>query len=144
MGTVGLIQIVLAIVLVAIGVIAAVLMLEVLGRPGRAENPSGKRAIHRLLGWVFIVLYLIMFVWMLPKAAWYSEQNEPYSSRAFAHIFLALSLVPLLVAKVATVRRYKAFMQSAPLMGVLIASLTYLLVALTAGHDMVGMLKSFR
>ncbi len=144
MGTVGLVQTVLAILLVVIGVIAGVLMLEVLGRPGRAEDPSGKRAIHRLLGRVFIVLYVIMFLWMLPKAAWHSVENEPYSSRAFAHVFLALSLVPLLVAKVATVRRYKAFMQSAPFMGVVIISVTYLLVALTAGNEIVGMLKSFR
>ncbi len=144
MGTVGLVQTILAILLLVIGVIACVLMLEVLGRPGRAEDPSGKRAVHRLLGRVFIVLYVIMFLWMLPKAAWHSVQNEPYSSRAFAHVFLALSLVPLLAAKVATVRRYKALMQSTPLMGVLIASLTYLLVVLTAGHEIVGMLGSFR
>jgi hypothetical protein len=144
MGTIGLVQTVLGILLLGIGLVACVLMLEVLGRPGRAEDPSGKRAVHRLLGRVFVVLYAVLFVWMLPKAAYYSSQNEPYTIRVFAHVFLALAMVPLLAIKVAIVKRYKALMQSTPWLGILIVSFIYIVVVLTAGHEVVGMLKSIR
>ncbi len=142
MGTTSLIQTILGTLLTVIGIIAAVLMLEVLGRPGRAADPSGKRAVHRLLGRVFLALYVILFVWMLPKAAWYSAGNEPYTARVFAHVFLALALIPLLAIKISIVRRYEAFLLYAPIPGLLIASFTYLVFLLTAGHQVVGMLRS--
>jgi ferredoxin-NADP reductase len=85
---------------------------------------------HRLGGYLFIALFCAMTYFMLLRSA---DSSEELSLRATIHVLIAMSLVPLLFVKVLIARYYKTFYSALTSIGLLIFSLAFILVALTAG-----------
>lgn len=117
-----------AITLAVIGAVNTVLMFEVLGRRG---GPDTFKSIHRWLGRVFLVLFTVLFVYMLPRIAFLA--NIPVNF--LVHGFLSMIVFILLIGKFLVVRRYKVYMPSLALLGVYIMLITILIVMSSAGIE---------
>jgi ferredoxin-NADP reductase/mono/diheme cytochrome c family protein len=85
---------------------------------------------HRLGGYLFIALFCAMTYFMLLRSA---DASEELSLRGTIHVLIAMSLAPLLFVKVLIARYYKTFYSALTSIGLLIFSLAFILVALTAG-----------
>src|ERR1700758_4474737 len=85
---------------------------------------------HRLGGYLFIALFCVMTYFMLLRSA---DSSEELSLRATIHVLIAMSLVPLLFVKVLIARYYKTYYSALTSLGLIIFSLAFILVALTAG-----------
>ncbi|MBF0477552.1 MAG: hypothetical protein HQK59_17355 [Deltaproteobacteria bacterium] len=119
----------------ALGIIVAWLMLEVIGRKDKVANPAGYRLWHKRLGWAFILLYLLFLSGMVLRLSGMSDELDV---RPFAHALLGLLLFPLLTIKVLFARRYKSFMGNLPTLGLIIVATSFLLIMLTAGYDLIA------
>jgi hypothetical protein len=126
----ALVSLTLSIILLGVGMVATILMFEVLGRHG--ANPSF-RLIHRWLGRSFVFIFLIFLIYMLPRAAYFAS----LPIYEMLHALLGLALFPLVVAKVLVVRRYKSFMGSLPTLGFVILLDTFLIIMLSSGYFLI-------
>jgi hypothetical protein len=124
---------------VAIGVTAAVLQYWLWSFP-MATDPTGRdpngvttapkfwRYLHRALGYVFVVLYLLLAVQMVPRIWRFDE--AAWTPGAIAHAVLGLSILPVLMVKVSILRFWQRHGKKLPLLGTLLGVLAIGTVAL--------------
>jgi mono/diheme cytochrome c family protein len=118
-------------IFVVLAIIQVWLMLEVTGRQKPKFNPAVLSRIHRINGWLFVAIYLIMLFIMVRKIV---QTNAPLDAKSIVHWVLAISLLPLLLVKILIVRFYpKAFNHVLP-MGVSILVITLAFVSITGGY----------
>jgi ferredoxin-NADP reductase/cytochrome c2 len=95
---------------------------------------QGKRArliqAHRWGGYLFLLLYAVMTYFMVLKLR---DTSEELALRPLVHMLLAMLLVPLMFVKILIARYYKTYYNSLMPLGLVIFSLSFVLVALTAG-----------
>ncbi len=116
---------------VIIAAIQVWLMLEVTGRQKPKFNPEKLSLLHRINGYLFVAIYLVMLVIMTRKVI---QSNAPLDAKSIIHWVLAISLLPLLFVKILIVRFYpKAFSQALPI-GVSILVIAMALVTITGGY----------
>jgi len=116
---------------VIIAAIQVWLMLEVTGRQKPKFNPAKLSLLHRINGYLFVTIYVIMLVIMTRKVI---QSNAPLDAKSIIHWVLAISLLPLLFVKILIVRFYpKAFNHVLP-MGVSILVISMALVTITGGY----------
>jgi len=116
---------------VIIAAIQVWLMLEVTGRQKPKFNPAKLSLLHRINGYLFVAIYLVMLVIMTRKVI---QSNAPLDAKSIIHWLLAISLLPLLFVKILIVRFYpKAFNHVLP-MGVSILVITMAFVTITGGY----------
>jgi len=115
---------------VAVGALAATVMLEIRARPKERTNARFLVRAHRFFGYLFVSVFAFMLVVMIQKLGSYQDELSP---RVLLHAVLAVSLVPLLVLKIAIVRRYRALYSSLVAVGLVIPMLSFVLTVLTAG-----------
>jgi hypothetical protein len=116
--------------LLVVGVVNAILMFEVLGGPKGAKS---LREVHRWLGWIFVVVFVLFFIFMLPRAAHFGS----FPVFAVLHAFVGMTLLPIVVAKPLVARRYKTYMGSMPELGFIILVGTFVLIMLSGGHMLI-------
>lgn len=121
---------ILAIVFMTFGAVAVFFMLELKGNP--KDRPVNKRLIwiHRIFGYLFVAVFLVMLIMMIDKTASFRDE---FSARAVFHIALALAIVPLLTIKLLIVRRHKRLTSELLYFGVPIFLFAFVLSGLTAG-----------
>jgi ferredoxin-NADP reductase len=85
---------------------------------------------HRIAGYLFIALFCLMGWLMLLRT---SASVEELPVRSILHILLALVLVPLLLIKVLVARYYKSFTTVLVPLGLMIFTLAFVLVGVSAG-----------
>src|SRR5574341_1363032 len=118
-------------IFVLLAVIQVWLMLEVTGRQKPKFNPTVLSLIHRINGYLFVAIYVIMLYIMVRKVI---HSNAPLDAQAIIHWVLAISLLPILLVKILIVRFYpKAFNHALP-MGVSILVISLALVSITGGN----------
>jgi cytochrome c5 len=118
-------------IFVLLAVIQVWLMLEVTGRQKPRFNSAVLSLIHRINGYLFAAIYLIMLYIMARKVI---QSNAPLDAKAIIHWVLAISLLPILLVKILIVRFYpKAFKHVLP-MGVSILVISLALVSITGGY----------
>ncbi|MDQ1240000.1 MAG: hypothetical protein QG577_2186 [Thermodesulfobacteriota bacterium] len=108
----------ISVALLIMGTINTVLMLETMGR--KRQGP-GYFSAHRWLGRAFAVVFLGVFIFMLPRAAFLNDM--PVS--ALVHALSGLTLLPLVLCKVLLARRYRLFHETLPSFGFLIVFFCY-------------------
>jgi cytochrome c2 len=122
---------ILAALFIIMGAVTVLIMLEM---TGRARDHSGKSLwirTHKILGYLFLSLFVVMLFVMIRKLSGFQEE---LTSRAVIHIALALLLVPLLVVKILMARRHSRLNSRLPLVGITIFTLSFALTGLTAGY----------
>ncbi|RWX51822.1 Quinohemoprotein amine dehydrogenase A, alpha subunit, heme binding [Candidatus Electrothrix marina] len=121
----------LATLLVVIGGVTVLIMLEMTGKVRDSPRRKGWILVHRVLGYLFLVLFAAMLVFMVIKAGGFQEELP---ARAMIHIILALLLVPLIMIKVVIARRHAQLSTKLIMLGLAIFGLSFGLTGITAGY----------
>ncbi|WP_339136483.1 MAG: hypothetical protein WGN25_01200 [Candidatus Electrothrix sp. GW3-4] len=121
----------LATLLVVIGGVTVLIMLEMTGKVRDSPRRKGWILLHRILGYLFLVLFAAMLVFMVIKAGGFQEELP---ARAMIHIILALLLVPLIMIKVVIARRHAQLSTKLIMLGLAIFGLSFGLTGITAGY----------
>ena len=121
----------LATLLVVIGGVTVLIMLEMTGKVRDSPRRKGWILLHRILGYLFLVLFAAMLIFMVIKAGGFQEELP---ARAMLHIILALLLVPLIMIKVVIARRHAQLSTKLIMLGLAIFGLSFGLTGITAGY----------
>lgn len=123
---------ILGIAFLLIGTFATFLMLHLWGYPydeatHTSSAPKGLMRLHRLLGYSFVTIYVVMMYFMVPRLWNYVGDLAP---RSVAHAIIALGIGITLVIKVSILRFFPHFRQHLPVLGVSLMVMTWLMIGL--------------
>jgi mono/diheme cytochrome c family protein len=90
--------------------------------------PRPLMRLHRLLGYTYVVLYLIMMSQMVPRMWQYQVELPP---RTVAHLLLGFLIGIILLLKIAILRFFRHFEEWMPTLGTLLFVCTVLLLGLS-------------
>ncbi len=113
--------------------VAVFLMFHLWGYPfdkvaKKSEAPPGLMRLHRILGYVYVVLYLVMMSEMVPRL-WTYQVELP--ARTVMHICFGLLIGTVLILKISIIRWFRHLEEWMPVLGVLLLSFTLLLTGLS-------------
>ena len=114
-----------------IGLAAVLIMLFLKGRSGHKIRGSLWIRTHRLCGYSFIIIYLLMAAGMVIRI---SGWREEFSPRVILHILSALVIFPLAGFKILIVRKLKLLSPTLLFLGLTLFSAAFVMNALTAGY----------
>ena len=126
---------VLGIVFLALGAAGTFLMYHLWGYPfdhetHTSEAPPRLMRIHRLIGWLYLILYLYFMSQMVPRL--WNYQIE-FPARTVAHLTLGMTIGALIFIKVAIVRFFRHLESTLiPFLGTALLVCTILLIGLSA------------
>lgn len=123
----------MGILFVAIAAINTYLMYHLWGYPYDGETRTSKapRAlmlVHRGLGYVFVIVYVLMMIRMVPRM-WNYQVELP--ARTVAHLMLGFTIGFLLLIKISIFRFFRHLEEWFPVLGTSIFLCTVLLAALS-------------
>ncbi len=123
----------LAILFIALAFGATLLMYHLWGYPfdhktHRSSAPRWAMALHRLMGWAFVAIYVYLMIQMIPRM-WAYQIELP--ARTVFHLVLGYSIGALLIAKILVVRFFKHLeAKLAPALGTTVFVLSIVLLGL--------------
>jgi hypothetical protein len=117
-------------VFLLVGAGAVIFALIFQGRE-KVGKPEIFKLLHRYAGWTYFILFIIIFSFMVRRIERYWEQAE---ARIAFHIALAVGLLFLLLIKVAVPRYFPKLNKNLFTIGLLVYSLGFTLVNITAGY----------
>jgi cytochrome c5 len=118
-----------------VGLANVLLMFKLWGYPFDHERlvssaPRSLMALHRVLGYVFLAIYLSLMLQMVPRL-WAYQVELP--ARTVAHLVMGLAIGALLFVKILIVRVFRHLESStAPLLGIVVFVCTTILIGLSA------------
>ncbi|MEE8605267.1 MAG: hypothetical protein V3S65_07820 [Candidatus Aminicenantaceae bacterium] len=121
----------LGVLFMLIGAVAAFIMIHLKGRSKDQIHGNTLVRGHRILGYTFICIYVLMVVTMIIRISYYQDELSP---RSIFHVILALSLIPLLGVKLLVAKKYKLLTSRLFFLGMTIFLFAFLLNAISAGH----------
>jgi tellurite resistance protein TehA-like permease len=92
-----------------------------------ARNPQLLIRVHRIAGYIFAAIFVVLSYFMLLRIKGYPDELPP---RILVHMCLALMVAPLLIAKIVVARKQKAARGLLSALGVSLFVVSFLLVAL--------------
>jgi mono/diheme cytochrome c family protein len=119
-----------SIIFIAVGTVAVLTMLYVMGRPEKKISPGAMRNTHRVMGIIFTLL-LLLLGWI--GARFVGTMGDGMSLRAVFHAVLAVSLVAVLLMKILIVKFYRELMRFVPTMGLIVFALALVVFFTSAG-----------
>jgi mono/diheme cytochrome c family protein len=122
---------ILASLLLVIGFLATLTMLRLQGGGEKVRKPDRARKIHKVFGFVFFILLLVLVFTGMRYVAW--GRGEP-SARAVFHVVLAAALFTLFVLKLLIVRFYRGLLGIVRALGMIVFVLTVLVFSTSAGY----------
>ena len=97
---------------------------------GVTTAPKFWRYTHRLLGYIFVALYVVLLSQMVPRT-WRFEPAA-WTLPAVVHAVLGISILPVLIFKVGILRRWQKHGKKLPLLGALLLILSVGALAIVA------------
>lgn len=125
---------IIAAALLVAGTGAFLTMMSLMGRPGRTGDTGKGRKVHKVFGWLYIVL-LVPLAYL--GVDFVGEMGDGISTRGVFHVVLAETLIAALLLKVLIVRFFKGFVKAATALGMALFVLTIVLFLITAGFFLV-------
>ncbi len=124
---------VLGILFVVIGFAAMFLMFHLWGYPfdkatRTSSAPRWAMMLHRLLGYAFAVIYILLMWKMVPRLWQYQVE---FPARTVVHIVVGFSIGFLLLIKIAIIRFFRHFEEWMPYLGTSIMLGTIILIGLS-------------
>ena len=113
------------------GIAATFIMLELRGAPKDRPVNAVLIRLHKIFGWIFTCIFLLLVIVMIVKVSGYTEEVSP---RISFHIVLSLALIPLLAIKIIIARRYPRLSQNLITFGPAVLVLSVALSGITAGY----------
>lgn len=95
-----------------------------------AAPPSLMR-LHRVLGYLFLIIYLVMMREMVPRM-WQYQVEWP--TRTVAHMIFGMSIGVVLLIKISILKWFRHFEEWMPVLGTLLLVFTLLLSGLSMPH----------
>jgi len=120
-----------------IGLANTLLMFKLWGYPFDHERlassaPRSLMFVHRALGYVFVAIYVILMVQMVPRL-WAYQVELP--ARTVAHLVMGIGIGAVLLVKILVVRFFRHLESAtAPLLGIALFVGTTILIGLSAPH----------
>jgi len=124
---------IISIVFVLMGLFTVLIMLKLHGNPKEKIPMKLLRNVHRILGYVFLVYFLLMMVLMLTRVNGISAEFSP---RVVVHMVLAVMIIPLFLTKILIARFFKRLFPNLILLGLAIFILFFTLVAISGGYNL--------
>jgi len=121
---------ILAIFFLFAAIIAVITMLSLMGKTERKVSAQLLRKMHRVAGFVFTGLFLVISFFCLKYWAIVGDQ---LSTRAVFHGVLSLTLIITLILKLSIVQFYKQFLKFVPVMGMIVFVLSFVVFSTSAG-----------
>lgn len=123
----------LGILFLVIGSAAVFLMYHLWGYPfdkatRTSAAPPSLMRLHRILGWVYILIYFVMMYEMVPRL-WNYQVEFP--ARTVAHLCLGMSIGIVLLVKISIIRFFRHLEEWMPVLGTLLLGFTILLSGLS-------------
>ncbi len=109
---------------------AALSMLTLMGRQNRKMKPSFLKILHKINGYIFLILLLIISYVCIKYVAGVGDRLPP---RAISHSILALFLLIIFFIKISIVRFFKQFLKFVPVLGIIVLTLAFVVTASSAG-----------
>ncbi|MFQ5720954.1 MAG: DUF6529 family protein, partial [Candidatus Aminicenantales bacterium] len=106
-----------ATILLLVGLIAFLCMLTLMGRTDRKTSTAFLRKTHKIAGFIFFVLVL-MISYFCTK--YWIQAGDQLSGRAIFHAVLALTLLIILIIKLVIVQFYKQLLRMVPALGIIV------------------------
>jgi hypothetical protein len=128
------IKTIIAAAFLAAGTGAFLTMMSLLGRPGRSGDTGRGRKVHKVFGWLYVVL-LVPLAYL--GVDFIGEMGDGMPTRAVFHVVLAAALIALLLVKILIVRFFKGFVKTATALGLALFVLTIVIFLITAGFFLV-------
>jgi hypothetical protein len=124
---------VLGTVFVLLGFGTAFLMYHLWGYPfdkvaRKSEAPRSLMILHRVMGYSFVAIYIVMMIRMVPRMWEYEVEIPP---RTVAHIALGMSIGFILLLKISIMRFFRHLEEWMPYLGTLLLLCTVLLIGLS-------------
>lgn len=127
---------ILSCVCLAFGAIAVYTMMARSGRD--ISKPERYRIFHAVSGWIFILLFLVIFVFMIIRVENYWEESSP---RIAIHVTLAVALLLMLVVKASIPRIFPKLGRHLFALGFTAYLAAFTLVGITAGYYLIWRLE---
>lgn len=119
----------IALLLMGAGVTALVSMLTLMGRSERRLSVLRLRATHRTAGYAFAGLTVVAAIMGF---RYLGAAGDGLALRGVIHWILATLLVVVLALKIVIVRYYKQFLKFVPVFGLIVFSLAFVVVVVSA------------
>jgi mono/diheme cytochrome c family protein len=125
---------ILGLVFLALGTVSTLLMFHLWGYPFdektyKSEAPPSLMLLHRLIGYVYLAIYLYFLSQMVPRL-WEYQIELP--ARSVAHLTLGMAIGAILLVKISVVRFFKHLESKlVPFLGVSLLICTILLMGLS-------------
>lgn len=119
---------------------AALSMLTLMGRQNRKMKPSLLKILHKINGYIFLLLLLVISYICIKYVA---EAGGNLHPRAISHSVLALFLLIIFFIKILIVRFFKQFLKFVPVLGIIVLSLAFVVSATSAGFYFLRSADSF-
>lgn len=122
-----------SLVFLIVGLAAMFLMFRLWGYPfdkatRTSSAPRWAMILHRVLGYAFVLLYVLLMIEMVPRLVHYQVE---FPARTVVHIVLAFTLGFLLLIKIAIMRFFRHFEEWMPVLGTSIMLCTVVLLGLS-------------
>jgi hypothetical protein len=126
----------LGIMFLVVGIAAVFLMFYLWGFPfdDKTRTSSAPRSLmllHRVLGYVYFLLYLVMMCEMVPRM-WNYQVEMP--ARTVAHMMFGMGIGILLIVKLSILRFFRHFEEWMPYLGTFLLGFTIILSGLSMPH----------
>ncbi len=125
-----MIKSILAVFFLLAALIAVICMLSLMGKAERKVSAQLLRKMHRVAGFVFTGLLLLISYFCLKYWAMVGDQ---LSTRAVFHGVLSFVLIITLILKLSIVQFYKQFLRLVPVMGMIVFVLSFVVFSTSAG-----------
>ncbi len=122
---------ILSLPLAGLAVFNLIVILEFLGRTEKKFDPKSLRRIHRVVGILFLILFLLISYFCL---TYMRASGQEMSPRVAFHSALAVGALILIFLKLLCVRVYRKYYTMAVPLGLGIVLLTLTTAALSAGY----------
>ena len=120
-------------VFLGLGNASVFLMYKLWGYPFDHETrtsaaPKSLMFVHRAIGYAYLILYIFMMWYMVPRLWNYQVELPP---RTVAHLMLGITIGVLLLVKISILRFFRHFEEAMPYIGTALLICTYLLIGLS-------------
>lgn len=117
-----------ALSLLFVGLVTVILSFEVLGRTEQWAKKKNLMIFHRVFGYFFILIFLVLFAGMLQRFS-----RSEFSVNADIHVALAMGAGLLLLVKILIVRRYTKLYSHLFMLGSTIYLLSFIMIMIVVG-----------
>lgn len=127
-------KVIISVALLATALGAALSMLTLMGRKEKSMSAGALRSVHRIAGWLTVLLALINgFL----GAKYVATVGDGMATRGALHGLVALGLLAALLIKLLIVKRFRQYLTMAPTLGLILLALLLVVIGTSTGFYLV-------